>query len=59
MFHQDKPKILYYYAWQHFDTGSPKALAGLIDAMDRSRFEPMFVANGDGQLIEALIATRV
>ncbi len=59
MLHQDKPKILYYYAWQHFDTGSPKALAGLIDAMDRSRFEPMFVANGDGPLIEALIAKGV
>ena len=33
MLYQDKPKILYYYAWQHFDTVSPKALAGLIDAM--------------------------
>lgn len=59
MHHQDKAQILYYYGWQHFDTGSPKALAGLIDAMDRSRFEPIFLASGDGPLIEALIAKGV
>lgn len=57
--HNAKPKILYYYAFQHFNTGSPKALAGLIAAMDRSRFEPIFLATGDGPLIEALSSQGV
>jgi glycosyltransferase involved in cell wall biosynthesis len=55
----NKAKILYYYGFQHFNTGSPKALAALIEAMDRSRFEPIFLAKGDGPLIEALIAKGV
>ncbi len=59
MRHHDKTRILYYYGFQHFNTGSPKALAGLIAAMDRSRFEPTFLAKGDGPLIEALIAMGV
>lgn len=54
-----KATILYYYGWQHFDTGSPKALAGLIGALDRSRFEPVFLARGDGPLIEALLSKGV
>jgi glycosyltransferase involved in cell wall biosynthesis len=59
MRHHDKTRILYYYGFQHFNTGSPKALVGLITAMDRSRFEPTFLATGDGPLIDALLAMRV
>jgi Glycosyl transferase 4-like domain len=46
-------------AFHHFNTGSPKALAGLIDALDRSRFKPTFLAKRDGPLTDALIAKGV
>ncbi len=59
MHDQPKAKILYYYGFHHFNTGSPKALAGLIDALDRSRFKPTFLAKRDGPLTEALIAKGV
>ena len=59
MVRHGKVNILYYYGFQHFNTGSPKALAGLIDSMDRARFQPTFLARGDGPLIEALIARDV
>lgn len=47
-------RILYYYSSQQFDTGSPKALAGLIDALDRGRHTPLFLASGEGPLVEEL-----
>ncbi len=55
----DKTRILYFYRLQNFDTGSPKALAGFIDALDRSRFEPLFLAHGEGPLASALAARGV
>jgi len=55
----DKARILYYYGSQQFDTGSPKALAGFIDTLDRSRFEPLFWAKGQGPLVDALVSHSV
>ena len=52
-------RVLYYYSGPHFNTGSPKALAGLIDCLDRSHFEPLFLASLDGPLVEALAARGV
>jgi hypothetical protein len=52
--HRHKANILYDCGWQHFDTGSPKAWPGLLDAMDRSWFEPTVLAKGDGPVIEAI-----
>jgi glycosyltransferase involved in cell wall biosynthesis len=59
MYRRDKNRVLYYYGFQHFNTGSPKALAGLIDAIDRSRFEPIFLARRRGPLVDALSARDV
>jgi glycosyltransferase involved in cell wall biosynthesis len=47
-------RILYYYGSQQFDTGSPKALVSLIDLLDRSVFDPLFIATGEGLLVDEL-----
>jgi glycosyltransferase involved in cell wall biosynthesis len=47
-------RVLYYFAGTHTDSGSPKALLGMIDVLDRSRVTPLFLTSGDGPLIEAL-----
>ena len=47
-------RVLYYYDGQHIDSGSPKALLGLVDVLDRERVVPMFLATGEGPLIDAL-----
>jgi hypothetical protein len=47
MHNQPKANILKDYRSQHFNTVSPKAFAGLIDALDRSRFTPTFLARRD------------
>lgn len=52
-------RILHHYHSSAFDTGSPKALAQFIDVTDRSRFEPVFVANRRGPLLDALRARDV
>ncbi|MDB4914783.1 MAG: hypothetical protein JWM95_2427, partial [Gemmatimonadetes bacterium] len=52
-------KILHFYPFAHFDTGSPKALASFIDATDRSRFQPVFLTSRNGPLVDALAARRV
>jgi glycosyltransferase involved in cell wall biosynthesis len=46
--------VLYYFGGQHIDSGSPKALIGLIDLLDRRRVAPMFLTSDDGPLISAL-----
>lgn len=56
---KDASRILYYYAFQTFDTGSPKALAGFIETLDRQRFEPVFLATARGPLIDALVERGV
>jgi glycosyltransferase involved in cell wall biosynthesis len=52
-------RILFYYATQQFDTGSPKALAEQIELLDRGRFAPMFIATGEGPLLGELEARGV
>lgn len=54
-------RILYYYSSHQVDTGSPKALLGLIDALDRTRHTPLFLAGaaGEGALIRELRARDV
>lgn len=47
-------RVLYYYAGQQFDTGSPRSLANLIHILDRRRFHPLFLATGEGPLVDAL-----
>ena len=54
-----KAKILYYYPSLQFHTGSPKALIGFIDALDRDCFEPMFLTSKEGPLIKELIGKNV
>ncbi len=47
-------RILYFYSWQHFTTGSPKMLATTVELVDRSRHEPLFLATADGPLVSEL-----
>lgn len=54
-------RILYYYSSHQADTGSPKALLGMIDALDRARYTPLFLAgaSGGGDLVRELTARGV
>src|SRR4051812_4536476 len=52
-------RILYYYPYLNFDTGSPKAMVQFIDTLDRSIFQPVYHSSGDGPLTEALAARGV
>jgi glycosyltransferase involved in cell wall biosynthesis len=54
-----RARILYYYSSQQFDTGSPKALVTMVDALDREVYEPVFWAAGPGPLVDELVARRV
>ncbi len=54
-----RDRILYYYGSQQFDTGSPKALVSLIDLLDRSVFDPVFIATGEGPLVDELRSRAV
>ena len=56
---RSRARILYHYSSQQFDTGSPKALVAMIGLLDRARFEPVYLATGDGPLIDALAAQNV
>ena len=47
-------RILYFYSWQHFTTGSPKMLATTVELVDRARHQPLFLATADGPLVTAL-----
>lgn len=42
--------VLYHYSYLQADTGSPRALLSLIEALDRRRFRPIFLAHGEGPL---------
>jgi glycosyltransferase involved in cell wall biosynthesis len=50
----DKIRILYYYPYLEFDTGSPRALVQFIDSLDRRLFTPIYCAPGPGPLTEAM-----
>ncbi|HEU4829916.1 MAG TPA: glycosyltransferase family 4 protein [Gemmatimonadales bacterium] len=47
-------RILYFYSWQHFTTGSPKMLATTVELVDRTRHQPVFLATGEGPLVTEL-----
>lgn len=47
-------RVLYYHYSQHFDTGSPRSLATLIDTLSRIQYEPLFWASGEGPLVAEL-----
>ena len=54
-------RILYFYSSHQVDTGTPKALLGMIDALDRRRHAPLFLVSGptDGALVRELAARDV
>ncbi len=52
-------RVLYYYGSSHIDSGSPKALLGLVDLLDRTRVTPLFLATGEGPLVDALAGRGV
>jgi glycosyltransferase involved in cell wall biosynthesis len=47
-------RILYSYDHVHLHTGSPRALLSVIDGLRGTRFSPVFLAKGDGPLVDAL-----
>lgn len=47
-------RILFFYSSQRQDTGSPRALLRIIDTLDRTRYEPLFWATGEGPLVDLL-----
>jgi glycosyltransferase involved in cell wall biosynthesis len=52
-------RILYFYSWQHFTTGSPKMLATTVELVDRSRHQPLFLATAEGPLVSELAGRGV
>jgi glycosyltransferase involved in cell wall biosynthesis len=55
----DLIRVLYYYPYLNFDTGSPKAMAQFIETLDRAIFQPVYCATESGPLTEALQARGV
>ncbi|HWO89858.1 MAG TPA: glycosyltransferase family 4 protein [Gemmatimonadales bacterium] len=51
--------MLYHYPSLHLDTGSPKALLTVIDAVRSCGVTPLFLAKGEGPLTDALRARAV
>jgi glycosyltransferase involved in cell wall biosynthesis len=47
-------RVLYTYSWTHIDTGSPKALISMAEALDKTRFEVFFLAPSEGPLCAEL-----
>jgi glycosyltransferase involved in cell wall biosynthesis len=47
-------RVLYHYGSAHYDTGSPRALVSMIDLIDRSRYEPLFLGPDQGPLVDEL-----
>ena len=52
-------RVLYFYWSLKFDTGSPKVLVSMIDALDRARVVPYFWAVGEGPLVRELVRRDV
>jgi glycosyltransferase involved in cell wall biosynthesis len=51
--------VLYYYASLQFDTGSPKSMVNMISTLERSKYQPLFLANGKGKLVDVLNDLKV
>jgi glycosyltransferase involved in cell wall biosynthesis len=56
---RDKIRVLNYCPVLQFDTGSPKAMTNFIESLDRTIFQPVYCAGGNGPLVEALAARGV
>lgn len=52
-------KVLFYYSSTHADTGSPRIMLRMIDALDPARYRPLFLAAGEGSLVDELRARDV
>lgn len=52
-------KILYRYSSNQFDTGSPKSLVSMIDMLEHTEYEPLFLATGVGPLTKQLNSRNV
>ena len=52
-------KILYFYDYHHFDTGSPKAMVSVIDSLDLNKFSPLFLASGEGDLVNEMTKRNI
>jgi glycosyltransferase involved in cell wall biosynthesis len=51
---RDTFRILYFYPYVNFDTGSPKAMVQFIQTLDTDVFHPMYCAPGPGPLTAEL-----
>jgi len=49
-----RARILYSYGWSHMDTGSPRALVSVVESLQASRFDPVFLAGQEGPLVSLL-----
>lgn len=47
-------RVVYHYSSVRLDTGSPRALLQMVESLDRSRFSPVFIADGEGELVDAM-----
>lgn len=52
-------KVLYSYSSSQIDTGSPTVLLQMVDALDRARFLPVFLAAQPGPLLDEMTKRRV
>lgn len=52
-------RVMYWYSSEQIDTGSPRALLGMVEALDRQRFKPYYLSSGDGRLTDSLRARGV
>lgn len=49
-----KYNILYYYSYDHLNTGSPTVLVNMIKGLGREKYKPFFLSPSKGPLIDAL-----
>ena len=49
-----KRRILYWYSSNHVNTGSPKVLISMVELINRSRFQAVYLASSNGPLPKVL-----
>lgn len=59
LYMRDQIRVLYFYPYLNYDTGSPKAMVQVIEALDRAMFQPVYCAAGEGPLVNVLRARGV
>ena len=50
---------MYHYSSQHVDSGSPKAMLGMASLLHGSRYDPVYLATGEGPLVDAFARQNV